>query len=204
MVAAVADYRVHCRHHSTPFESVADGAAAIRWIRAHATELGVDPGRIAAGGGSAGGHVALSCATFEGLGESIASDGRGARPDALILFNPGIDLIESRTRKFIVDTFGSAVADRVTEISPFQHVPKGLPPTLILNGTADKGTPYMTAEKYCNHSRSLGNDCRLVGFEGAPHGLTNAKVDGGKWIRPTLLEADRFLSSIGYIPAQTR
>jgi acetyl esterase len=203
-VAAVADYRVHCRHNSTPFDSLADGAAAIRWMRAHAAELGVDPGRIAAGGGSAGGHVALSLATFEDPGELIASDGRGARPDALLLFNPGIDLIESPARKFIIDTFGSVVADKVIEISPFQHVGKGLPPTLILNGTADKSTPYATAEKYCNNSRNLGNDCRLVGFEGAPHGLTNAMVDGGKWIRPTLLEADRFLSSIGYIPAQTR
>ena len=41
---------------------VADGKAAVRWVRAHARELGIDPQRIAAAGGSAGGHVAAPAA----------------------------------------------------------------------------------------------------------------------------------------------
>jgi hypothetical protein len=62
MVAFSADYRVKSRNQTTPFECVLDGKSAIRWVRQHAAALGVDPERIAAAGGSAGGHVAASAA----------------------------------------------------------------------------------------------------------------------------------------------
>ena len=51
MVAAVADYRVKTRQNTTPFECVADGKSVVRWLRSNSAELGIDPGRIAAGGG---------------------------------------------------------------------------------------------------------------------------------------------------------
>ena len=62
MVAITAEYRVKSRNKTTPFECVKDGKSAIRWVRANANKLGVDPSRIAAGGGSAGGHVAAAVA----------------------------------------------------------------------------------------------------------------------------------------------
>ena len=65
MVAVSAEYRVKNRHGTTPAECVADGKSAVRWLRSHAAELGIDPARIAAGGGSAGGHVALCTAVIE-------------------------------------------------------------------------------------------------------------------------------------------
>ena len=58
MVAMTADYRVSSRQGTKPFHCVRDGKSAVRWIRQNARRLGVDPGRIATGGGSAGGHVA--------------------------------------------------------------------------------------------------------------------------------------------------
>jgi len=57
MVAISAEYRVKKPHGTSPIECVKDGKSAIRWVRQHAAELGVDPNKIAAGGGSAGGHV---------------------------------------------------------------------------------------------------------------------------------------------------
>jgi len=59
MVAAAAEYRVKSRNKTTPRECVKDGKSAVRWLRQHAGELGIDPKRVAAGGGSAGGHVLL-------------------------------------------------------------------------------------------------------------------------------------------------
>jgi len=59
MVAISAEYRLAQKHHSTPKESVKDGKSAMRWIRAHAKELGINPNMIAAGGGSAGGQIWL-------------------------------------------------------------------------------------------------------------------------------------------------
>jgi len=58
MVAARADYRVKSRHGVTPKECVEDARNAMRWFRQNAGKLGVDPDRIVASGGSAGGHIA--------------------------------------------------------------------------------------------------------------------------------------------------
>jgi len=192
MVAAVADYRVLCRQHSTPFDSVADARAAIRWLRTHAAELGIDPERIAAGGGSAGGHLALSSGVFAGHEVSSVS----SKPNALVLFNPVIDV----TRDDDLPFFGPPLVKGAAAISPFQHVHNGLPSMLILTGKADTDTPYATAEKYCSAAVAMGDDCRLVGYDDAKHGFFNPEVEGGRWYRSTLLEADRFLTSIGYLP----
>ena len=63
MVAMCAWYRVN----TTPFDCVEDGKSAVRYIREHAAELGVDPDQIVASGGSAGGHVAACTGVIEGF-----------------------------------------------------------------------------------------------------------------------------------------
>lgn len=59
MVAISAQYRTR-KYKAIPRDCVEDGREAVRYVRQHAAELGVDPDRIAAGGGSAGGHVAAA------------------------------------------------------------------------------------------------------------------------------------------------
>lgn len=203
MVAAVADYRVFCVDHSTPFDSVEDAREAIRWMRSHAAELGVDPSRIAAGGGSAGGHIALSSAVFD----TGAADNHqvSAKPDALVLYNPATDLSTPLIHRLVQRIFGDPVADRIETLSPAQHVHKGLPPTIIFNGKADKSVPYATAEAYCERAVANGNQCRVVGYEGADHGFFNApelaveSSKNGQWYLPVLQETDRFLTGLGYL-----
>ena len=67
MVAILVDYRVRSRHGTLANIAVGDAKSAIRWVREHADRLGVDPERIAAGGGSAGGHLAAASATLRVL-----------------------------------------------------------------------------------------------------------------------------------------
>ena len=67
MVVFLADYRVKKRQGTPPLASVLDGASAIRYVRTHAERLGIDPDRIAAGGGSAGGHVAATTGMCDGF-----------------------------------------------------------------------------------------------------------------------------------------
>ena len=62
MVAACADYRIKSKHGVTPKECVEDAKSAVRWLRQNAAKLGIDPNRIAASGGSAGGHLAACTA----------------------------------------------------------------------------------------------------------------------------------------------
>ena len=196
MVAIVVDYRVFARHMTSPFEALADAKSAIRWVRAHARELGVDPNRIAAGGGSSGGHLALSSGVFDVFDE-VGEDGNiSSKPNALILFNPAVNTAQE-TPVRLKERFG----DRAREASPLHHVRRGLPPTVIFHGTADAVIPYADVEQFCREATRLGNQCQLVGYEGATHGFFNPTRDGGKWFAATLLEMDRFLTKTGFLPA---
>ena len=90
MVAISADYRVKRTHGVTPFECVEDGRAAIAFLRRHAERLGIDPSRICAAGGSAGGHVAACTACRADPPDATGSPDATelSVPNALALFNP--------------------------------------------------------------------------------------------------------------------
>jgi acetyl esterase/lipase len=60
MIAIAVDYRVKSRHGVQVVECVKDAKDAIAWVRKNATRLGIDPDKIAASGGSAGGHLAAA------------------------------------------------------------------------------------------------------------------------------------------------
>src|SRR5262245_12388512 len=204
MVAVVADYRVFGRYQTSPFEAMADAKSAIRWLRAHAAELGIDPARIAAGGGSAGGHIALSAAVFDEFDESGEDRRVTSRPDALVLFNPAVDTSleaapqgDGNARQVRTSRFGK----RGRDASPMQHLRPGLPPMLILHGKLDTTVPYADVERFCAEVRTRGDRCRVVGYDGAAHGFFNPPNADGKWYRETLAEADRFLTELGYLRA---
>jgi acetyl esterase/lipase len=86
------------------------------------------------------------------------------------------------------------------EASPLHHIRPGLPPTVIFHGKADTTVPYADVERFCMASTKMGNQCQLFGYEGATHGFFNPSRAGGKWHRETLLEMDRFLTALGYLP----
>ena len=67
MVAMTADYRVASRQQVKAVSCVADAKSAIRYVRKEAARLGVDPNRIVAGGGSAGGHIAACTGVDSGI-----------------------------------------------------------------------------------------------------------------------------------------
>jgi acetyl esterase/lipase len=192
MVAIVADYRVRFRHDSTPYQSIADAKSAMRWVRSHALALGIDPERILAGGGSSGGHLALATAMIDGFDEPTDDRSTPTMPKALVLFNPAVDT----TREVFRDRF----ADRGRDASPLHHVRGGLPPMIIVHGKADTTVPYSDVEALCVAIKGAGNRCELFGYDGATHGFFNQQVSGGRWFRETLLEADRYLTKLGYLP----
>lgn len=191
MVVFCADYRVRSRHQTTPVECVKDGKSAMRWVRANAEEWKIDPAKIAAGGGSAGGHVAAATATVSGFDEEGEDLSVSCRPNALILFNPVYDNGP--------DGYGH---DRVKEywrqISPLHNLSQETPPTIVFLGTNDKLIPVSTAESYRDKMKSLGGDCELHLYEGAAHGFFNS----GAAFADTLKKADLFLGKLGCLEGQ--
>lgn len=202
MVAIAADYRVGSRHQVKPTQCVADAKSAIRWVRAHAAELGVDPQRIAAGGGSAGGHLAAATGVVPGFEEAGEDQSISSRPNALVLFNPALSLAPVDG-----DDFGRAgirldaarVGAEPTALSPTHHVAAGAPPTIIFHGKADSTVPYASVEVFAKKMKAAGNRCELVGYEGQQHGFFNFGRNDNEQYRDTLDRTDAFLVSLGYL-----
>ncbi len=187
MVAISAQYRTRGSHGTSPVECVNDGKSAIRWVRQHAAQLGVDPERVAAGGGSAGGHVAATTGVIDGLegeGEDLSIS---STPNALVLYNPATDVSMS-------ERWG----DRALEGSPLHHVDSGDPPSIVFHGKADTTVPYAMAEAFCGAMERAGNRCELVGYEGRPHGFFNYGRSRAAYTS-TVWHMDRFLASLGYL-----
>jgi len=206
MVALAADYRVLSRHGTKAVRCVEDGKSAIRWVRANADRLGIDPDRIAAGGGSAGGHVAACTATIAGLDEPNEDASICSVPNALVLFNPALVLAPvAGVHPFRPDR-SAEMADRIgadpLTISPYHHVRRGVPPTIIFHGTADTTVPFRTSQWFARAMEEAGNECTLVAFDGAEHGFFNhGRGDGSGYVE-TVRAMDRFLAGLGYLEGE--
>ena len=190
MVAISAQYRTRNSHGTSPVECVADGKSAVRWMREHAAELGIDPDRVAAGGGSAGGHVAATTGVIDGLDEEGENMAVSSKPNALVLYNPATDISQ-------IQRWG----DRALEGSPLQHVSKGDPPTIVFHSRDDQTVPYETAEQFCKAMSGAGNRCELVSFDGRPHGFFNYTRSRAAY-KTTVWHMDRFLASLGYLEGE--
>jgi len=191
MIAIVADYRVKSRHNVQVVECVKDAKAAIAWVRENAKRLSIDPNKIAAAGGSAGGHLAAATGTIRGIGSDEA-------PNAMILFNPATTLAPIgdfnppvNKDRVSVERFGV----EAEKISPAHHIGAHTPPTLILHGKADTTVPYASVVAFESEMKKAKRPCKLVGYEGATHGFFNRGDDYKK----TLAEADAFLVELGWI-----
>jgi acetyl esterase len=207
-VTVLADYRVKCRHQSTVMDSIADAKSAMRWVRGHAGELGIDPSRIAAVGSSAGGQLAAATALVPGF-EDPADPKIDPKPNALILYNPALDSASSGTAEFLRKYVNEESAARSRDFSPARYLERGLPPTIIFQGTADKLTPPEIAKGFCEKANTLKFQCEIVSYPGAPHGFTEVWMgleDAAlgtrpeEWAADTSIRTDAFLSRLGWTP----
>src|SRR5262245_58059476 len=133
MVAMTADYRVASRQQVKAVSCVADAKSAIRFVRKEAGRLGVDPNRIVAAGGSAGGHIAACTAVIKEFDESTEDTSVSSVPNALALFNPAVVLAAveglNNVNQERVDTLKERMGVDPRALSPAHHVKAGGPPT---------------------------------------------------------------------------
>jgi len=193
MVTAVAEYRVKSRNQTEPKACVEDGRAAVRWLRTHAAEWGIDPNRIAAGGGSPGGHVAAATGMLDGLdaeGEDLKIP---CKPSALILFNPVYDNGPEQGYGY------DRVKDYWKEFSPAHNITADDPPAIVFLGSNDKLIPVAVAERFRAKMKAVGLRSDLHVYEGGGHGFFNPAKSRPDSSAGTLKKTDEFLQSLDWI-----
>ncbi len=187
-------YSVFGVHHGsqpefTVMEIVEDVRRAVRFVRYHAKEYGVDPQRLGVSGGSSGGHLSLMIATMGDPGQPDAADPverESSAIQAAALFFPVTDLLnlgkstenpgDGGPPKSFVKAFGPNSTNLAIwkvigrETSPIYHVASNLPPVLIIHGDADTLTPLEQSEWFVQRAREAGRDVKLIVRHGVKHG----------------------------------
>jgi len=163
MLALSLDYRLSDGLIVTPFDALADVRTAIRWMRAEARRLRIDPTKIAVLGESAGAHLAAAAAV---LSEPYGSD-ISAKPNLLILSSPAVSV--AQLESFQKLSGGSAQA---ASLSPDLHIGANLPPTLVLQGEKDSISPAQDAITFCERMVANNNICVLKLYRNVGHMFT--------------------------------
>ena len=167
-------------------DAVSDVRAALRHIRAHAPDHGVDADRLGVWGGSAGGHLSLMLG-LDSEGVPIAASPATGRPGigpryrastgnadvaAVVAYYPPVDLRQrvGPNERFPALDFG---ADRAAAISPILYVTADDPPTLLIHGDADELVPLADSEILTAAFEKSGVSHELLVIEGGDHGFRN-------------------------------
>lgn len=174
-------------------DCVADAKSAVRWVRGHAAELGVDPKRIAVAGESAGGHLAACVGLVPGFEPAGAA--AGSRADALILYNPVIDTASEDGWRMQGYTDEERRA-----LSPAHHVAPGGPPTLVIHGEADKVVPIRWSERFAEAMKAAGCRVELERLPGTGHAFLIPGYGRAPAIDRAVARTEEFLRGIGYLP----
>ena len=185
IVAFCPDYRTRSRFGTTPFESVMDAKSAIRYLKIHGDELGIDINKIVASGGSAGGHLAACTALIRNINESTDDLSVSSVPLALVLFNPVVDTGKKGYGQ-------EKLAGREFELSPVHHITANVPNTLIMHGKADKTVPYENVHRFDYLMKQQNNKCILIGYKKQEHGFFNYNKSP-KYFKKTLAKTESFL-----------
>ena len=169
-------------------EIVADLNRAVRFVRAHAAEYGVDPKKIGVTGGSAGGHLSLMLATRGAQGKPTKDpvDSLSSRPGAVACFYPptaylnwfepggnavGIGKLAEYAPAFGVKaTTAEGRATLGRELSPIYWAHKEQPPVYIVHGDADPGVSITQSLRFLAKCHELGAVCEVTVRKGAGHG----------------------------------
>jgi acetyl esterase len=195
IIAIAADYRTKSRHETTPLECIADAKSAIRWIRSNSSNLSINPDMLAAAGGSAGGHLAVSSAVIKDFDDPNDDISISPIPNALILFNP---VISTYIKGYGIEKLG----EHAKAASPLHQLEPGLPPTLIFHGTDDELVSIESIRAFTEKAKKLGDECILMEFTGRGHGFFNKQGDDTKDYWATVLETEKFLINRKFLPSK--
>ena len=158
-------------HYPAPVEDV---EAAVRWVKHHALEFKIDPERLALLGESAGGQL---------VAMAVVRAREDTRVATAIPFYAPVDLEADTERRgglslALRDLFGrsyqvdGAVTQLLREASPINYIHSGLPPFLLVHGTADMSVPYGQSLDFRAKLKAAGGSCDLITIDDGVHGMS--------------------------------
>lgn len=204
-VVAAAEYRtVPDRYPAL----INDAKAAVRYLRAHARQFGIDPQRIGVIGDSAGGYVAQMMGTTNGEKQfdtgdftEVSSDVQAAvtiygisnlmnigegYPEAIqeVHKSPAVTEALLIHGPAFADFAGESILSdpqKALEASPIGHIKQGMPPFLIMHGSADKLVSPIQSEQLYHALTEKGNQADYIEVERAGHGDLY-------WFQPAIID----------------
>tara|TARA_Y100000385_G_scaffold197799_1_gene204727 strand:+ start:16288 stop:17169 length:882 start_codon:yes stop_codon:yes gene_type:complete len=196
MVCVQVQYRlIDKKQGETPMKCIQDAKSAMRWVRSRAGDLGIDPDRIASGGGSAGGHLAAFVGMMDGMDDPQDDRSISAKSNAMLLFNPVFDNGP--------EGYGyQQIQERYREYSPVHNISAEDPPAIVFLGDQDILIPVETAFDFKQQMGAVGVVCEVMIFEGMEHGFFNHGKHNGEPYRQTILASDRFLAELGWLQGE--
>ena len=179
----------------TPVESVKDARSAVRWVRANADLLKIDPSKIIVSGQSAGGQLALCTELADSINESSDDLTIRPAPDALILFSSNVNTMEAW-----VDLLLGERRKEIWSISPYHLARKSLPPIIDFHGEEDcMVLPYIVG-LFRQRMNQLGNHYELINYPGRQHYLGEGNEKYARYFDDEILErTDEFLQRFGFM-----
>ena len=176
--AFVLTYRLGPKYHH-PIE-LGDGQRAVRYVRAHASEFGIDPHRIGIWGFSAGGHMASSVGTHFDAGHTDSADPidrESSRPDFMILSYPVITFEEPYLHRGSRNALLGNNPDLalIELLSNERQVTKDTPPAFLFHTSDDPVVPVENSIAFYSALRKAGVPAEMHIYEHGPHGVGLAK-----------------------------
>ncbi len=158
-----------------------DCKAAVRWLRVHASDLGVNPDRVGVWGGSAGGHLAALLGTSYDVPELEGNSGWpgvSARVQAVVSVCGASDFSQISNEHFAanpISLFGGPPhqhPELVQLANPIAHLRPDAPPFLLFHGDADELSPYGQSVLLRDALKRVGVPAILHTAHGGKHGFT--------------------------------
>ena len=206
--AFVLRYRLGSHGYAHP-APLLDAARAVRFVRAHAAEYGIDPARVGVVGSSAGGHLASTLLTHFDGGNPGAADPvetMSSRPDFGILLYPVVSMdtpythINSRRRLL----GRSPDAETIAELSNEKQVKENTPPTFIVHARNDPAVPVENSLSFAAalSAKKVPFELHVYEKAGAAHGfgLGSSREWNPAKRHPWLQACTRWLAQMGFAP----
>lgn len=212
-VAVAGEYRLT---PESPWPAqIHDVKANIRWMRANAATLGINPDKIGAEGHSAGAHLALLAAGSPG---QMEGDGGNAGVSSALaavaaIYPPVVFQMEGEKVSGSVQATallgGAATAEAARVAGPINHVSADFPPTFLLHGTADKVVPVSASIRMYEALTAAGAQVEMKIYNRLPHGfarvpslLDEVQAEIASFFRRTLVAPEAFEAELSEFAVQ--